>query len=209
MKLNYGDIAAQKVSERIAEPVASASALAAVPADRRVNGMICMTLDKGQVYRFVSTSSASASSTVVVPSAGTGRWHKLVDGGAVVVLEKSIGFADITDPTAAKTIDFDDVFPAGATYMGAAADVTAIFDNAGDSASVTFDLGIKSGDTDAFIDAGSLNAVAKVNTPQGVTLGGTALATFTPSIIFNGSVNLNTLTKGAARFTLAYLLPTG
>ena len=37
MKLNYGDSAAQKVSERIGEPVATLTAMKAIPADRRVD----------------------------------------------------------------------------------------------------------------------------------------------------------------------------
>ncbi len=88
--------------------------------------------------------------------------------------------------------------------MHALAVVSAAFDNVGDTASLTFDLGIKSGDTDAFIDGGSLNAAASVRTPLGVVTGG-YVGAITPSVIVDADVNLNTLTKGAATFYIYYL----
>ena len=80
--------------------------------------------------------------------------------------------------------------------------MTAIFDNAGDTASLTFDLGIDAGDTDAFVDGGSLDAVAKVSTPTGVQPVG-LVGAVTPSVRIDSSVNLNTITKGAL---VAYVL---
>lgn len=123
----------------------------------------------------------------------------------ITVVSKSVGFAALTDADTQQTVDFDAALPAGAVVLGAGANVTAIFDNVGDTASLTFDLGIKSGDTDGFIDGGSLDAVAKVSVPRGVALPG-LVGAITPSIIIDSSVNLNTLTKGAAVFYVLYAL---
>jgi hypothetical protein len=122
----------------------------------------------------------------------------------VQIASKAVGFADASAAGTTKTIDFAAALPAGAMVLGAGANVTAVFDNVGDTADVTFDLGIKSGDTDAFVDAGELNAVAKVSIPRGTGVPA-LVGGITPSIIIDGSVNLDTLTKGAAVFYVAYV----
>jgi hypothetical protein len=208
MKFNYGDIAAQKVSERIAAACADTDAIKAIPEDRRLDGMVVVNLDDYSVWLFEAGSAAAASSTVLEPDVGDGRWTTVgITSGVrgVVTVSKTVLFSDLTDADMQQTIDFDAALPAGAAVLGAGANVTAIFDNVTDNASVTFDLGIKSGDTDGFVDGGSLNAVAKVGVPAGVVLGA-LVGAITPSIIFDGSVNLNTLTKGAATFYVSYVL---
>lgn len=124
--------------------------------------------------------------------------------GQITVVSLDVGFADCTDADQQQTFDFAAALPANAMVVGAGANVTAIFDNVGDTASLTFDLGIKSGDTDGFIDGGSLDAVAKVSVPRGVAIPG-LVGAITPSVIIDSSVNLNTLTKGAATFYVAYV----
>lgn len=126
-------------------------------------------------------------------------------GANIGLATLAIGHADLTDADTQQTIDFASALPAGALVLGAGANVTAIFDNAGDTANITFDLGIKSGDTDGFVDGGSLDAVAKVSVPRGVAIPG-LVGGITPSVIVDGSVNLDTLTKGAAVFYVAYLI---
>jgi len=120
----------------------------------------------------------------------------------VAVATKAIGFADCTDADTQQDFAFAAALPAGAVIVGSGVNVTAIFDNAGDTASLTFDLGIDAGDTDAFVDGGSLDAVAKVSTPTGVQPVG-LVGAVTPSVRIDSSVNLNTITKGAL---VAYVL---
>lgn len=150
-----------------------------------------------------------AAASATIPGTMTAAMYTMAS--RLKVASKTVAFGDITDAGTTHTIDFAAALPAGAYYLGAMANCTAIFDNAGDSASVTFDLGIKSGDTDAFLDGASLNSVAMVYTPVGVGLvaGGSGVHGFaggvTPSIIFTGDVNLDTLTKGSAVFYVYYL----
>lgn len=207
MKLLYGDRAAREVSERICAPTATTTTLKAIPADRRVDGMVAIVLFDSSLWVFDKDSSAGASSTVLVPDAGSGRWLALGISAftGVKVASKAIGHADLTDADGAQTIDFDAALPTGAVVIGAGANVTEVFDNAGDTASCTFDLGIASGNTDGFVDGGSLNAIAKVGTPCGTDLGA-LVGEITPSVIVMADVNLDTLTKGAAVFYVLYTL---
>lgn len=94
MKLNYGDIAAQKVSERIAEPVATLTDLKGIPADRRVAGMtVLVTADQSR-WRFHATSALTGDDALVVaPTAGSGRWL-LMPGGCTLVLPITFATAD-------------------------------------------------------------------------------------------------------------------
>lgn len=68
------EAAFQDLGGRINLAVADATALQAVSATVRTNGMVCVKLDDDTVWTFDSASSASASNWVIVPSAGTGRW---------------------------------------------------------------------------------------------------------------------------------------
>lgn len=180
-------------------------------------GKACYIVDDQTVHLTDGSGTRSPAGIIVGVDSDGVRVHvspdisrMLVDVGAVLatgvsVATKAIGHADLTDADTQQTIDFDAALPAGAMVVASGANVTAIFDNAGDTASVTFDLGIKSGDTDCFVDGGSLNAVAKVCTPAGVSPTG-LVGAITPSVIVDGSVNLDTLTKGAAVFYVAYVL---
>ena len=79
MKLNYGDAAARKVSERIAEAVATIALMTAIPADRRVDKMVILAA--GDLYRFDSSATAGGAGTHA-PDAGTGAWIKLGSGAS-------------------------------------------------------------------------------------------------------------------------------
>ncbi len=206
--LKTGDRSARLVSQRIGGPTATTTTLKAIPADLRADGQVFVVLADSSIWIFDADSAAGASATVLVPDAGSGRYLAAgfaVGASGIFVASKTVGFAALTDADMQQTVDFDEALPAGAVVVGSGANVTAIFDNVGDTASLTFDLGIKSGDTDAFVDGGSLNAVAKVCTPNGVTPSG-LVGAITPSIIVDSSVNLNTLTKGAATFYVLYAL---
>lgn len=207
MKLLYGDSAARLVSGRVGGYAATTAALKAIPANRRVNMQIYMVEADNSLWVFDGDSAAGASSTVLVPDAGSGRYLAIgISAGVtgVVTVSKSLGFAALTDADMQQDVPFDAALPAGAIVLGTGANVTAVFDNVGDTANLTFDFGYAA-DRDAFIDGGSLDAIAKVSTPAGVQPVG-LVGAITPSIRVDSSVNLNTLTKGAAVFYLQYAL---
>lgn len=68
--------AALDVSQELKEttPVADTTALAAIPAVLRANGMQAVKLDDDTLWVFDSGSVATASTWTIVPAAGTGRW---------------------------------------------------------------------------------------------------------------------------------------
>ena len=74
MKKTYGDQLAQDVSGRVANAVADTTALAAIPAANRVDGMLCVTVDTYSCWVFEASSSTTPSATMIAPAAGTGRW---------------------------------------------------------------------------------------------------------------------------------------
>lgn len=82
MKLLHGDSAARQVSGRIAEPTATTATLAAIPQDRRVDGMIAITISTYELWVYDEDSVIAASATVLVPDAGTGRWRRIGIGAA-------------------------------------------------------------------------------------------------------------------------------
>ena len=55
-------------------PVADQTAMQAVPANERADGMLVVDLTTNLVWQFDSGSAAGASAWVRVPAAGTGRW---------------------------------------------------------------------------------------------------------------------------------------
>jgi len=126
----------------------------------------------------------------------------------VYTASKAIGFAEVAALGAVTdgSIDFDAALPAGAVRLATYLDVTAIFDNVGDTASLTADVGQSGGDTDGWIDGGSLNAVAKVASPVGV-LPPNMEGGQTPSVLVHSDVNCDTITKGAMVAYVKYLKP--
>lgn len=124
----------------------------------------------------------------------------------VSVASKTVAFGDLTDADQQMDIAFAAALPAGACILGCGANVTAAFDNAGDTASLTFDLGTSNGAAD-LVDGGSLNAAAKVSTPAPAAGRPSLVGAVTPSIRFDSDVNLNTLAKGSAIFYILYSEP--
>jgi hypothetical protein len=75
--LPYGDRAAREVSQRFGGVFATTTLLAALPADRRVDGMVCVVSAGPEIYIF----DADATVGGVAPSAGSGRWLGASVGG--------------------------------------------------------------------------------------------------------------------------------
>jgi hypothetical protein len=106
---------------------------------------------------------------------------------------------------ASGSIDFASNLPVGAIPVGCGVNVTAVFDNINDTASMTIAVGVKSGDTDGYMVAAAADTVCKIGTP-GVLLGGLNVGTVTPSILVDPDVACNTITKGSATAYLTYIL---
>jgi len=101
MKLIHGDHAARLVSERVSAPVATMTALVAIPGDRRVDGMVCHVQTDNTLWQF-SAASALTADNILVAGTGTGRWLRL-PGAALLALPIAFGTADaavlLTVPT--------------------------------------------------------------------------------------------------------------
>ena len=121
MKLNYGDSAAQKVSERIGEPVADMATLKAIPADRRVAGQTFIVLADNSRWQFHGTSTLTGDDVLVAaPSAGSGRFLRMIGG---VLLKLPFTFAT-ADTTALLTLQAGQLLSIQEVYHEVTADFT-------------------------------------------------------------------------------------
>lgn len=121
-------------------------------------------------------------------------------------LTKQITHADLTDADTQQQIDFDSALPAGALVVGAYAQVTTAM-SGGSVSACTADLGIKSGDTDCFLDAVNIftGAPSKASVPRGVAVPGHH-GGGTPTIIVDSTGdNLVNLDAGDVTFVLVYI----
>lgn len=91
----YGETLARELDLRVHAPVATTAALAAIPADDRYDGQVCLVLADGSSWRFSASSAATdASGTLVVtPASGSGRWLRL-PGAARLILPITSATAD-------------------------------------------------------------------------------------------------------------------
>ena len=80
MKLMYGDSASRLVSGRIGGATATTALIEAIPVDRREDGMVLVCLDDYSLWVFEGASVAAASSTVLEPDDGDGRWVRSLSG---------------------------------------------------------------------------------------------------------------------------------
>lgn len=117
------------------------------------------------------------------------------------IASKAFTFADLQEGDQDIDVAFAAALPAGAVVVGAGINVTAAFDNVGDSASVNATLGYAA-DKDGFRKTMALDAIAKVCGAVGDKMGG-LVGAVTPLINVIPDVNGNTLTKGTA---VAYVL---
>lgn len=93
-KLNYGDLAAQQVSERIAAPQLTLAALKSLTARERIHGMRAKVLADNSRWRFHDTSALTGDDLLVAtPSAGSGRWLREI-GQALLAIPITFATAD-------------------------------------------------------------------------------------------------------------------
>jgi len=107
----------------------------------------------------------------------------------IATVSKEFSYADIARLGAATgddvsanlslSVDFDAPLPAGAIVIGAGVNVTAILHTISNDHSCTVALGVKGGDADGFMLAGSADAIGKLGT-AGVLNGG-LVGAITPS----------------------------
>lgn len=103
MKLLYGDSAARLVSQRIAEPLATLTTLKAVPADRRVDGMVAHVQADNTYWQYNEDATVTGDDVLAVnptDSPSTGRWMRM-PGAAVLALTF---MATTVDATALLTV---------------------------------------------------------------------------------------------------------
>ena len=103
MKLNFGDRAAQLVSERIAKPVASMTVLKQTPADSRVEGMICHVTSDDTYWQWNDEATATGDDVLCAAAndaPSTGRWMRM-PGAALLALTF---YATTVDATALLTV---------------------------------------------------------------------------------------------------------
>lgn len=98
----FGRDLAQSVSTYVHAPVADVTALAAIAASARTDGMHCVVQADNSIWVFASSSTAAdtTASLVVTPGAGTGRW---IRSGKSVNLKLAVS-KDATDTAVLFTV---------------------------------------------------------------------------------------------------------
>jgi hypothetical protein len=79
MAFSRGEPFSRKVGQRIHAPTATTTTLAAITAEDRCEGMLCVVQAGPRLFQFASTSAATACDTVIAPGSGSGRW---IEAGA-------------------------------------------------------------------------------------------------------------------------------
>jgi hypothetical protein len=115
----------------------------------------------------------------------------------------AISHTDLTEGDTSQNLAFAAALPANAAVIGVGIDVTEKFDNAGETATTTCDVGYSNGDE--WLDAAALGAVAKVGIPVGDSIGGMCSGV-TPTVKVDSDVNMDTHTMGEAVVYLAYVI---
>lgn len=93
-KQNTGDALAQDVSGRFGGYFATTAALTALPASKRTDGMVVAVGAGNVLWTFAAASSASATSRILVPDSGSGRW--LCAGGSTMKVSVVAGQNEAT-----------------------------------------------------------------------------------------------------------------
>lgn len=91
-----GDSLAQELSQRYGGGFATRSAIKALPAKARCDGMLAMSIDDGSMWRFSASAAQStdvAEELLLVPTAGSGRWIRR-DSSFIARLPIAFGTAD-------------------------------------------------------------------------------------------------------------------
>lgn len=131
-----GETLSRSVALRIHAAVATLAALAAIPVDERLDGMVCLVTADSSRWVFNGSSSAADASRnlVVAPDSGSGRWLRLP---GMVCLSLPFTFAT-ADAAVLMTM------PAGALFLVRKAFWTIDADLTGGASSA---IGISSGKT--------------------------------------------------------------
>lgn len=152
-----------------------------------------------------------APAGIVIDVTSAGVWVLMGPGvvsaaasGTIKVASRHIDTDDLSAAATSEAVAFSSALPAGAMVIGAGVVVSAVFDNAGDSADCSIDIGVSGGDGDAFVDGASLDAVATPVPVAGASMGG-LVGAITPAATVISDVNVNTLTKGECVAYLAYV----
>jgi len=130
----------------------------------------------------------------------------------IATASKAFSFADIAALGAATgndvstnlslSVDFDAPLPAGAIVIGAGVNVTAALHTISNDHSCTIALGVKGGDADGFMLAGSANTICKLGT-VGV-LNGSFVGAITPTILMQLAAEWWLYNKGTATAYVSY-----
>jgi hypothetical protein len=160
MAEKYGDPLAQEIALRIAPPTATTTTLAAIASGDRVDGMRCIVLADSSEWVFDADSSAGASSTVVAPDVGTGRWLKAADpsGSGIAKKTATITHANLTTSSTTETENIGTALPANARILGTNIKLTTPF-SGGSVSALVVDIG-SSGDPDALVDGADVFSAA-------------------------------------------------
>jgi hypothetical protein len=118
--------------------------------------------------------------------------------------ELEIGFADLTDADGSQSFNLGAALPANAVVVGHNVNVTAVFDNAGDTGTFSLDIGV-SGALDSICNGASLNAIAHVNGPLGARSGGRYPSAQLLATVL-ADVNVTDATKGSAVVEVFYFV---
>ena len=115
----------------------------------------------------------------------------------------AVGFADLTASAGSQELPFAAALPAGAVILETGINVTEAFIDAG-AGVFTADMGINTGDVDAFVDGADIAAIAAVSSPKGTRPGG-LVGAVTPSITVLADVDVDTSTAGALVAEVYYI----
>ena len=126
-----------------------------------------------------------------------------LEAASVQIAQLTVGFAELTASAGSQAFPFAAALPAGAAILGVGLDVTAGFVDAGVGV-FTADLGIDGGDADAYLDGADIAAIAKVDSPRGVSGNGLAGAK-TPELLILADVNVDTATAGEVTAQIYYV----
>jgi hypothetical protein len=130
-RLLYGDSAARKVSERIAETVATVTAMRAIPTNRAVNGMVVLVQADYSLWQFHSTCALTGDNILVAePSdSGAGAWLR-VPGAALLSLPITYATADaavlLTVPTGCVLQPLEFAWKVAADFTGGTASAIGV-----------------------------------------------------------------------------------
>lgn len=151
--------------KRIYKPQASTTAIKAISPQNRRDGQIVTDTSTGKVWRFDGDSSAGASSTVLVPDEGDGRW---VDTNAAE--GTALAAAEAAQATADDALALGEAAPAmqavAATLVAGTVTIASGIVVAADSEVVPILIGALTGSTN-FASLGELKA-SRVNGADGV-----------------------------------------